>query len=232
MPPPLILVTNDDGIDAPGIRALEQSLAPLGRIRTAAPLAEQSASSRRITLRRPIRYVDLGDGRYGIDGTPCDCVMMAVTLLLDQRPSLVVSGINPGPNLGENIYYSGTVAAAAEGAQVRHPVDGGVGRCAQGHRLRRGGPHRRGHRVPDAGRRPGPGGRAQRERARGKDSGRRRDPSVRQDLAQSHGRDEGSLEQGVLLDARGGAAPRKPRRAATMRRSGRAASRSRRSASR
>lgn len=121
MPPPLILVTNDDGVDAPGIRALEQSLAPLGRIRTAAPLAEQSASSRRITLRRPIRYVDLGDGRYGIDGTPCDCVMMAVTLLLDQRPSLVVSGINPGPNLGENIYYSGTVAAAAEGAKYGIP---------------------------------------------------------------------------------------------------------------
>lgn len=121
MSAPLILVTNDDGIDSPGILALEESLAPLGSVRTAAPLAEQSASSRRITLRRPIRYVPLRAGRYGIDGTPCDCVMMAITLLLGQRPALVVSGINRGPNLGENVYYSGTVAAAAEGAKYGIP---------------------------------------------------------------------------------------------------------------
>ena len=122
MPAPLILITNDDGIDAPGIRALERSLAPVGRLCTAAPLAEQSATSRRITLRRPLRYERLGDGRYGIDGTPCDSVMMAVTLLLDERPGLVVSGINSGPNLGENVYYSGTVAAAAEGAKYGIPA--------------------------------------------------------------------------------------------------------------
>lgn len=119
---PLILVTNDDGIEAPGIRALESALEPLGRIRTAAPLAEQSASSRRITLRRPLRYVRHGAGRYGIDGTPTDCVMMALTLLLDEPPALVVSGINNGPNLGENIYYSGTVAGAAEGAKYGIPA--------------------------------------------------------------------------------------------------------------
>lgn len=122
MPDPLILVTNDDGIDAPGIRALDDCLAPLGRVRTVAPLAEQSASSRRITLRRPIRYESRGAGRFGVDGTPCDAVMMAVTLLLDERPALVVSGINNGPNLGENIYYSGTVAAAAEGAKYGIPA--------------------------------------------------------------------------------------------------------------
>lgn len=119
---PLILVTNDDGLEAPGLRALERSLSKIARIRTAAPLTEQSASSRRITLRRPIRYVMAGERRYGIDGSPCDCVMMAVTLLLDERPALVVSGINSGPNLGENIYYSGTVAAAAEGAKYGIPA--------------------------------------------------------------------------------------------------------------
>ena len=119
---PLILITNDDGIDSPGIRALERSLAPLGRIRTAAPLTEQSAASRRITLRRPLRYERKGNQRFGIDGAPCDCVMMAITLLLEERPALVVSGINNGPNLGENIYYSGTVAAAAEAAKYGIPA--------------------------------------------------------------------------------------------------------------
>ena len=122
MPDPLILITNDDGIDAPGILALDASLAPLGRTRTVAPLHEQSASSRRITLRRPIRYEGRGAGRFGVDGTPCDAVMMAITLLLEERPALVVSGINNGPNLGENIYYSGTVAAAAEGAKYGIPA--------------------------------------------------------------------------------------------------------------
>ena len=118
---PLILITNDDGIDAPGLAALERSLAPLGRICSVAPITEQSASSRRITLRRPIRYERRGERRYGVDGTPVDSVMMAVTLLLEAEPALVVSGINSGPNLGENIYYSGTVAAAAEGAKYGIP---------------------------------------------------------------------------------------------------------------
>lgn len=122
MPAPLILITNDDGVDAPGIEALEGSLASVGRICTAAPLSEQSATSRRITLRRPLRYERLGEARYGIDGTPCDSVMMAITLLLDETPDLVVSGINNGPNLGENVYYSGTVAAAAEGAKYGIPA--------------------------------------------------------------------------------------------------------------
>lgn len=119
---PLILVSNDDGIDAPGLRALERALGPIGRVCTAAPVAEQSASSRRITLRRPIRYEQRGVLRYGVHGTPCDSVMMAVTLLLKETPDLVVCGINSGPNLGENIYYSGTVAAAAEGAKYGVPA--------------------------------------------------------------------------------------------------------------
>ena len=121
-PQPLILITNDDGIDAPGIRALEGALAPLGRIRTVAPLMEQSAASRRITLRRPLRYEQQGEGRFGVEGTPTDSVMMAITLLLEELPALVVAGINAGPNLGENIYYSGTVAAAAEGSKYGIPA--------------------------------------------------------------------------------------------------------------
>ena len=119
---PLILISNDDGIDAPGLRALERALCPVGCVCIAAPVAEQSASSRRITLSRPIRYEQRGALRYGVHGTPCDSVMMAVTLLLKETPDLVVSGINSGPNLGENIYYSGTVAAAAEGAKYGIPA--------------------------------------------------------------------------------------------------------------
>lgn len=121
-PDPLILITNDDGIEAPGIRALERALAPLGRIRTVAPLVQQSAASRRITLRTPLRYEHKGEGRFGVEGTPTDSVMMAITLLLDELPALVVSGVNAGPNLGENIFYSGTVAAAAEGSKYGIPA--------------------------------------------------------------------------------------------------------------
>ena len=119
---PRILVTNDDGIQAPGLHALEATLARVGEVYTVAPLHEQSASSRRITLRKPFRYQPAGARRYGVDGTPADCAMMALTLLLDFRPDLVVSGINNGPNLGENVYYSGTVAGAAEGAKYGIPA--------------------------------------------------------------------------------------------------------------
>ena len=119
---PRILITNDDGISAPGILALEASLARIGDIYTVAPLYEQSAASRRITLRKPFRCEMRGKNRYAVDGTPADCGMMALTLLLDFRPDLVVSGINNGPNLGENVYYSGTVAGAAEGAKYGIPA--------------------------------------------------------------------------------------------------------------
>ena len=119
---PRILITNDDGIHAPGLHALEAALARVGEVYTAAPLQEQSAASRRITLRKPFRYHMAGANRYAIDGTPADCGMMAITLLLEFRPDLVVSGINNGPNLGENVYYSGTVAGAAEGAKYGIPA--------------------------------------------------------------------------------------------------------------
>lgn len=117
-----ILVTNDDGILAPGLHALEASLARLGEVHTVAPLYEQSGAGRRITLRKPFRYEPHGLRRYAVDGTPADCAMTALTLLLDFKPDLVVSGINNGPNLGENVYYSGTIAAAAEGAKYGIPA--------------------------------------------------------------------------------------------------------------
>ncbi|MBI1355170.1 MAG: 5'/3'-nucleotidase SurE [Acidobacteria bacterium] len=119
---PRILVTNDDGISAPGIQALEAALRAVGEVYTVAPLYEQSASSRRITLRKPFRYETAGKNRYAVDGSPADCAMMALTLLLGFKPDLVVSGINNGPNLGENVYYSGTVAGAAEGAKYGIPA--------------------------------------------------------------------------------------------------------------
>lgn len=118
---PRILLTNDDGISAPGLAALEEALAPLGEIHTVAPLSEQSAASRRITLRKPLRYQSAGERRYAVDGTPADCAMMALTMLLGFRPDLLVSGVNSGPNLGENVFYSGTVAGAAEGAKYSIP---------------------------------------------------------------------------------------------------------------
>ena len=112
-----ILITNDDGISAAGLAALEQALTPLGEITVCAPQNEHSGASRGITLRRPLRFHQVKKRRYAVDGTPADAVMVALCLLLDSHPDLVVSGINNGPNLGENVFYSGTVAGAAEGAK-------------------------------------------------------------------------------------------------------------------
>ena len=118
---PRILLTNDDGIGASGLQALEAVMAALGDVYIVAPHAEQSATSRAITLRHPLRIVEAGKRRYAVEGTPADTVMMALSQILDFRPDLLVSGINSGPNLGENIYYSGTVAAAAEGKKYGVP---------------------------------------------------------------------------------------------------------------
>jgi 5'-nucleotidase len=111
-----ILITNDDGITAPGIRALEQSLAAVGDVTVVAPDREMSATSQSITLHTPIRVHSIDDRHYAIGGTPTDSVVMALYKILPKRPDLVVSGINPGGNLGENVVYSGTVGGAMEGA--------------------------------------------------------------------------------------------------------------------
>lgn len=115
---PLILVSNDDGYDAPGIRALADALSRIGDTIIVAPMHEQSAQSHAISLHRPLRHEVKGDDVHAVDGTPADCIYVAFYRedLLPRRPDIVVSGINHGPNLGQDVYYSGTVAAAREGA--------------------------------------------------------------------------------------------------------------------
>ncbi|MBM4017934.1 MAG: 5'/3'-nucleotidase SurE [Planctomycetes bacterium] len=115
-----ILVTNDDGIMAPGLLALRRAMADLGDVTVVAPTTPQSAVGHSITLTDPIRVhrVSLGDGAvgYGVEGRPADCIKLAVLELLPARPDLVASGVNLGVNAGINVLYSGTVAAAVEGA--------------------------------------------------------------------------------------------------------------------
>ncbi len=115
---PLILVSNDDGVDAPGNIALREALSTFADTYTVAPQTEQSAKSHSITLHHPLRFREVESRVWAVDGTPADCVYVAFFLkdLLPRRPDLVVSGINHGPNLGNDVHYSGTVAAAREGA--------------------------------------------------------------------------------------------------------------------
>ena len=114
---PVILLTNDDGIHAPGLRALESGLAALGAdIWVVAPHVERSACGRSVTLDRPLRVERLGERRLAVDGTPSDCVLLAFRKLLSPQPDVVVSGINRGLNVGEDVDYSGTVGAASEAA--------------------------------------------------------------------------------------------------------------------
>jgi len=118
----IILVTNDDGIFAPALKRLREELAPLGRVVTVAPDRDQSASSHALTLHRPFRIQQHEPDVYSVDGTPTDCVITSFYGLLDQRPDLVISGINLGPNMGEDVFYSGTVAAAIEGSLQGTPA--------------------------------------------------------------------------------------------------------------
>ncbi|QEM67746.1 5'/3'-nucleotidase SurE [Geobacter sp. FeAm09] len=109
-----IMVTNDDGINAPGILALAAALGELGTVTVVAPDRERSAVGHSLTLHAPLRVFELRPGFYAVDGTPTDCVNMGIHSLLPHRPDLVVSGINHGANLGDDVTYSGTVAAAME----------------------------------------------------------------------------------------------------------------------
>ena len=110
-----ILITNDDGIAAEGLGALVRALEGIGRLIIVAPEQEQSASSHAITLDKPLRIKEHFPLKFSVSGTPTDCVILAVHGILTQKPDLVVSGINHGPNMGEDVTYSGTVAAAIEG---------------------------------------------------------------------------------------------------------------------
>ncbi len=112
-----ILLSNDDGINAEGILALEEALQAISaEIWVVAPATEMSATSHAISLRRPIRFEQLGERKFAVEGTPADSVILALAKLLPAPPDLVIAGINRGGNLGENVYYSGTVAAAREAA--------------------------------------------------------------------------------------------------------------------
>jgi len=112
---PLILVTNDDGVHAAGIIALAKALRPIGEVMVVAPDRERSAVGHSLTLHRPLSCELIREGVYAVNGTPTDCVAIAVKRVLPRRPALVVSGINRGGNLGDDITYSGTVSAALEG---------------------------------------------------------------------------------------------------------------------
>lgn len=116
-----ILVTNDDGIHATGIEVLTAVAARLGDSQVVAPDRQQSASSHSLTLHRPLRVTEVESEKHVVDGTPTDCVLLAVNQLLERVPEYVVSGVNHGPNMGEDVLYSGTVAAAMEGTILGIP---------------------------------------------------------------------------------------------------------------
>ncbi len=119
-----VLISNDDGINATGIKVLEKAVRPLVReVWVVAPETEQSATSHSLTLRRPLRIRKASDGRYGVDGTPTDAVLLGISeIMRDHPPDLVLSGINRGGNMGEDVTYSGTVAAAMEACLLGVPA--------------------------------------------------------------------------------------------------------------
>jgi 5'-nucleotidase len=116
-----LLVTNDDGVHAAGLAALAAALEDLGEVHVVAPEREQSACGHALTLHRPLRAHGWGERRWSVNGTPSDCVNLAVLGFLPERPVLIASGINHGSNLGDDVTYSGTVSAAMEGTLLGVP---------------------------------------------------------------------------------------------------------------
>ena len=116
-----ILVTNDDGIQSEGLILLADALESMGNVFVAAPDRERSAAGHSLSLHHPLRVDEVSKNRFSIDGTPTDCVNLAVNGLLDVRPDIVVSGVNKGANMGDDITYSGTVSAAMEGTLLGIP---------------------------------------------------------------------------------------------------------------
>jgi 5'-nucleotidase len=115
------LVSNDDGILAPGLAVLANACREVGTVTVIAPDREQSGTSHSLTLHRPLRPVRTHDGAFQVDGTPTDCVLLAVGALLPERPDFVFSGVNHGPNMGEDVLYSGTVSVAMEAVTLGIP---------------------------------------------------------------------------------------------------------------
>jgi 5'/3'-nucleotidase len=118
---PVLLVTNDDGIHADGLAALARAVEGLGAVYVLAPEREQSACGHALTLHRPLRVDQVAERRFAVNGTPSDCVNLAVLGFLPERPVLILSGINHGSNLGDDVTYSGTVSAAMEGTLLGVP---------------------------------------------------------------------------------------------------------------
>jgi 5'-nucleotidase len=119
-----VLISNDDGINAPGLKMLERVMAKLaGEVWVVAPETEQSAASHSLTLRQPLRIRKISPRRFTVNGTPTDSVLLGINeVMKDHRPDLVLSGVNRGGNLGEDVIYSGTVAAAMEGTLMDFPA--------------------------------------------------------------------------------------------------------------
>ncbi|VAX07737.1 5'-nucleotidase SurE [hydrothermal vent metagenome] len=117
-----ILLSNDDGYQAPGLKALAEGLAGIAVVTVVAPERNRSGASNSLTLDRPLRANEMSNGVISVDGTPTDCVHLAITGLLDEEPDMVVAGINDGANLGDDVLYSGTVAAATEGRFLGYPA--------------------------------------------------------------------------------------------------------------
>jgi len=115
---PILLLTNDDGVHAVGLKVLREALLPLGHVVVVAPTREQSATSHSITIDRPLRHLEHATDVHSIDGTPADCVYLALfePRFLSRRPDAIVSGVNHGSNVGSAVFYSGTIAGAREGA--------------------------------------------------------------------------------------------------------------------
>ena len=118
---PFLLLTNDDGFFAEGLKVLHRVLSREGDVVVVSPDREMSAVSHSLTLRHPLRIREVEGGVFSVDGTPSDCVLLAILHILDRKPDLVISGINAGPNLGDDVTYSGTVAGAMEGTLLGVP---------------------------------------------------------------------------------------------------------------
>lgn len=142
LPMPSILVCNDDGVHAEGLAELATALRPLGDVVVVAPDRERSAASHALTLHAPLRIRTVSEGIFSVDGTPADCVYLGALHLLDCKPDLIVSGINHGINIGDDVTYSGTIAAAIEGTilgvpsfAVSQEADSKMSRDAQSRRF-------------------------------------------------------------------------------------------------
>jgi len=116
-----ILICNDDGVHAPGILVLGKELRKIADVVIVAPLEEKSTTGHSLTLHKPLRLTKIEDGRYGVNGSPADCVHLGVQVVLKKKPDIVISGINRGANLGQDVYYSGTVSAAREATMMGIP---------------------------------------------------------------------------------------------------------------